>query len=94
MFMGQSVCISLHSALIESVYNPSKWAVLFKLLKYVKQGKRLSHSRWPTCLSHRFSRIGHSTSGSKYAGLCVLLFGSYTTAPLLIAWLSGNTPVQ
>jgi hypothetical protein len=27
-----------------------------------------------------------------YAGLCILLFGSYIAAPLTIAWLSGNTP--
>jgi hypothetical protein len=32
------------------------------------------------------------TSGTKYAGLCVLLFGSYIAAPLTVAWLSGNTP--
>lgn len=28
----------------------------------------------------------------KYAGLCILLFGSYISAPLTVAWLSGNTP--
>jgi hypothetical protein len=33
-----------------------------------------------------------SSNGGKYTGLCILLFGSYTSAPLLIAWLSGNTP--
>ncbi|KAB5554848.1 major facilitator superfamily transporter [Coniochaeta sp. 2T2.1] len=33
----------------------------------------------------------HTQSG-KYAGLCVLLFGCYVSAPLTIAWLSGNTP--
>lgn len=32
------------------------------------------------------------TSGGKYAGLCILLFGSYVSAPLTVAWLSGNTP--
>jgi hypothetical protein len=32
------------------------------------------------------------TSGAKYAGLCILLFGSYIAAPLTVAWLSGNTP--
>jgi hypothetical protein len=32
------------------------------------------------------------TSGTKYAGLCVLLLGSYIAAPLTVAWLSGNTP--
>ncbi|KAJ9606447.1 hypothetical protein H2200_009408 [Cladophialophora chaetospira] len=30
--------------------------------------------------------------GAKYAGLCILLFGSYVSAPLTVAWLSGNTP--
>ncbi|KIW82834.1 hypothetical protein Z517_02077 [Fonsecaea pedrosoi CBS 271.37] len=30
--------------------------------------------------------------GGKYAGLCILLFGSYISAPLTVAWLSGNTP--
>jgi MFS family permease len=32
------------------------------------------------------------TSQIQYAGLCILLFGSYIAAPLTIAWLSGNTP--
>jgi hypothetical protein len=32
------------------------------------------------------------THGAKYAGLCILLFGSYVSAPLTVAWLSGNTP--
>lgn len=32
------------------------------------------------------------SDNSKYAGLCVLLFGSYVSAPLTVAWLSGNTP--
>ena len=32
--------------------------------------------------------------GGKYAGLCILLFGSYVSAPLTVAWLSGNTPGQ
>jgi hypothetical protein len=32
------------------------------------------------------------TSRIQYAGLCILLFGSYVAAPLTIAWLSGNTP--
>ncbi|KAL1968168.1 hypothetical protein VTN77DRAFT_2003 [Rasamsonia byssochlamydoides] len=31
-------------------------------------------------------------NGAKYAGLCILLAGSYTSAPLIVAWLSGNTP--
>jgi hypothetical protein len=29
---------------------------------------------------------------AKYAGLCILLFGSYISAPLTVAWLSGNNP--
>lgn len=32
------------------------------------------------------------SNGGKYAGLCVLLFGCYVSAPLTAAWLSGNTP--
>ncbi|EDU43685.1 allantoate transport protein [Pyrenophora tritici-repentis Pt-1C-BFP] len=31
--------------------------------------------------------------GAQYAGLCILLFGSYISAPLTLAWLSGNNPV-
>ncbi|CAG5164230.1 uncharacterized protein ALTATR162_LOCUS6625 [Alternaria atra] len=30
--------------------------------------------------------------GVQYAGLCILLFGSYISAPLTVAWLSGNNP--
>jgi predicted MFS family arabinose efflux permease len=33
-----------------------------------------------------------TSNGSKYGGLCVLLFGSYVAPPLTVAWLSGNTP--
>ena len=33
-----------------------------------------------------------NSNGGKYAGLCILLFGSYVSAPLTVAWLSGNTP--
>lgn len=33
-----------------------------------------------------------SSNGGKYAGLCVLLFGSYISSPLTVAWLAGNTP--
>ena len=29
---------------------------------------------------------------AKYGGLCILLFGSYISPPLTVAWLSGNTP--
>ncbi|KAF2029492.1 major facilitator superfamily transporter [Setomelanomma holmii] len=32
------------------------------------------------------------THGAQYAGLCILLFGSYVSPPLTMAWLSGNTP--
>ena len=32
------------------------------------------------------------SNGAKYAGLCILLFGSYVSAPLTVAWLSNNTP--
>ncbi|KAH8666868.1 major facilitator superfamily transporter [Xylariales sp. PMI_506] len=32
------------------------------------------------------------SSQGKYAGLCIFLFGSYISAPLTVAWLSGNTP--
>jgi hypothetical protein len=28
----------------------------------------------------------------RYVCLCILLFGSYASAPLTIVWLSGNTP--
>lgn len=35
--------------------------------------------------------IGSSTH-TKYAGLCILLSGSYIPGPLTAAWLSGNTP--
>ncbi|KAJ6274785.1 major facilitator superfamily domain-containing protein [Bipolaris maydis] len=28
----------------------------------------------------------------QYIGLCILLFGSYVSAPLTVAWLSGNNP--
>lgn len=33
-----------------------------------------------------------SSSTGKYISLCILLFGSYVSAPLTVAWLSGNTP--
>lgn len=32
------------------------------------------------------------TNKGKYAGLCILLFGCYVSAPLTAAWLAGNTP--
>ncbi|VUC37149.1 unnamed protein product [Clonostachys rosea] len=33
-----------------------------------------------------------NANSAKYAGLCILLFGCYVSAPLTVAWLSGNTP--
>jgi hypothetical protein len=36
--------------------------------------------------------VATNANGAKYAGLCILLFGSYVSAPLTVAWLSGNTP--
>ncbi|KAM5342799.1 hypothetical protein ACJ41O_013765 [Fusarium nematophilum] len=33
-----------------------------------------------------------SSSAGKYISLCVLLSGIYVSAPLTVAWLSGNTP--
>ncbi|KAJ4401639.1 hypothetical protein N0V91_007811 [Didymella pomorum] len=36
--------------------------------------------------------LGSATT-VKYAGLCILLSGSYVPGPLTAAWLSGNTPV-
>ncbi|KAK5657911.1 hypothetical protein OQA88_2460 [Cercophora sp. LCS_1] len=35
-----------------------------------------------------------STNQTRYAALCVFLFGSYVSAPLTTAWLTGNTPGQ
>lgn len=36
--------------------------------------------------------VATNSNGAKYAGLCILLFGSYVSSPLTVAWLSGNTP--
>lgn len=33
-----------------------------------------------------------SNTNAQYVGLCILTFGSYVSAPLTAAWLSGNTP--
>ncbi|KAH8693868.1 major facilitator superfamily transporter [Talaromyces proteolyticus] len=44
------------------------------------------------CLVGLVVLVTVSNNGGKYTGLCILLFGSYTSAPLIIAWLSGNTP--
>lgn len=44
------------------------------------------------CLVGLIVTVTVSSNGGKYAGLCVLTFGSYVSAPLTIAWLSGNTP--
>ena len=32
------------------------------------------------------------SAGAKYAGLCILLMGSYVSPALTVVWLSGNTP--
>lgn len=44
------------------------------------------------CLIGLIVTVTVNHNGGKYAGLCVLLFGSYVSAPLTVAWLSGNTP--
>ncbi|KAL5119391.1 hypothetical protein ACEQ8H_002660 [Pleosporales sp. CAS-2024a] len=36
--------------------------------------------------------VTSKSNRARYAGLCILLFGSYIAAPLTMAWLSGNTP--
>jgi predicted MFS family arabinose efflux permease len=36
--------------------------------------------------------VTSSSHSVQYAGLCILLFGSYISAPLTVAWLSGNNP--
>lgn len=33
-----------------------------------------------------------TTCAARYVGLCILLSGVYVSAPLTVAWLSGNTP--
>lgn len=33
-----------------------------------------------------------SNTGGRYAGLCILLAGTFISSPLTVAWLSGNTP--
>jgi len=44
------------------------------------------------CLVGLIVTVTVDSSGGKYAGLCILTFGSYISAPLTVAWLSGNTP--
>jgi hypothetical protein len=44
------------------------------------------------CLIGLIVTVTVSSNGGKYAGLCVLTFGSYISAPLTVVWLSGNTP--
>ena len=44
------------------------------------------------CLVGLIVTVTVKDNGGKYAGLCVLTFGSYISAPLTVAWLSGNTP--
>lgn len=44
------------------------------------------------CLVGLIITVTVASNGGKYAGLCILTFGSYVSAPLTVAWLSGNTP--
>jgi hypothetical protein len=44
------------------------------------------------CLVGTIITVTVTHNGAKYAGLCILLFGSYISAPLTVVWLSGNTP--
>jgi len=44
------------------------------------------------CLIGLIITVTVSHNPSRYAGLCILTFGSYVSAPLTAAWLSGNTP--
>lgn len=44
------------------------------------------------CLVGLIVTVTVTHNGGRYAGLCVLTFGSYVSAPLTAAWLSGNTP--
>ena len=44
------------------------------------------------CLIGLIVTVTVKANGPKYAGLCILLFGSYISAPLTVVWLSGNTP--
>jgi hypothetical protein len=44
------------------------------------------------CLVGLIITVTVSHTPSRYAGLCILTFGSYVSAPLTVAWLSGNTP--
>lgn len=36
--------------------------------------------------------LPHEFYGPRYAGLCVLLAGSFISSPLTVAWLSNNIP--
>lgn len=44
------------------------------------------------CLIGLIISVTVKNHGARYFGLCVLTFGSYVSAPLTAAWLSGNTP--
>jgi len=44
------------------------------------------------CLVGLIVTVTVSDTRGRYAGLCILTFGSYISAPLTAAWLSGNTP--
>jgi hypothetical protein len=44
------------------------------------------------CLIGLIITVAVEDTKGRYAGLCILTFGSYVSAPLTAAWLSGNTP--
>lgn len=44
------------------------------------------------CLVGLIMTITILDNHGRYVSLCILLTGSYITAPLTMAWLSGNTP--
>lgn len=44
------------------------------------------------CLVGLIGTVTILDNTGRYVALCVLLLGSYITAPLTVAWLSGNTP--
>jgi hypothetical protein len=44
------------------------------------------------CLAGLIITVTVLDTRARYTGLCILTFGSYVSAPLTAAWLSGNTP--
>ncbi|KAN0068423.1 Major facilitator superfamily domain containing protein [Elaphomyces granulatus] len=44
------------------------------------------------CLVGLIATVTILDNTGRYVALCVLVLGSYITAPLTVAWLSGNTP--